>query len=47
MEKFLHDGGITEFCEFLAPDRGLTDVIRLQGQSRFTETVPMLDDDGA
>ncbi len=47
VEKFKHDGGITEFCEFLAPDRAITDVVRLQGQSRFTETVPMLDDDGA
>ncbi|HLT62114.1 MAG TPA: DNA topoisomerase IV subunit B [Microlunatus sp.] len=47
VETFKHDGGITEFCEFLAPDRAVTDVIRLQGQSRFTETVPMLDDDGA
>ncbi|GAB3756339.1 DNA gyrase/topoisomerase IV subunit B [Microlunatus parietis] len=47
VEKFLHDGGITEFCEFLAPDRAISDVIRLQGQSRFTETVPMLDDSGA
>ncbi len=47
VEKFVHDGGITEFCEFLAPDRGITDVVRLQGQSRFTETVPMLDDNGA
>ncbi len=45
-ERFVHEGGITEFCEFLAPDPALTEVIRLQGQDRFTETVPMLDDDG-
>ncbi|HEX8510086.1 MAG TPA: DNA topoisomerase IV subunit B [Propionibacteriaceae bacterium] len=43
---FVHDGGIAEFCEFLAPDRSLTDVVRLQGKDRFTETVPMLDDAG-
>ncbi len=45
-ETFKHDGGISEFCEYLAPDRSLTDVIRLRGQSSFTETVPMLDDAG-
>jgi len=45
-ETFRHEGGISEFCEFLAPDRSITDVIRLQGTDRFTETVPMLDDAG-
>jgi DNA gyrase subunit B len=45
-ERFLHEGGIAEFCEFLAPDEAVTEVIRLQGQDRFTETVPMLDDAG-
>ena len=45
-ETFLHEGGIAEFCEFLAPDEAVTEVIRLQGQDRFTETVPMLDDAG-
>ena len=45
-ERFLHAGGITEFCEFLAPDEALTDVVRLQGTDEFVETVPMLDDDG-
>jgi len=45
-ETFRHEGGISEFCEYLALDRSLTDVIRLQGQDRFTETVPMLDDLG-
>ncbi|MET0693247.1 MAG: DNA topoisomerase IV subunit B [Propionibacteriaceae bacterium] len=45
-QTFLHDGGIAEFCEYLATDRSVSDVIRLQGQDRFTETVPMLDDDG-
>ncbi|SDR84692.1 DNA gyrase/topoisomerase IV subunit B [Microlunatus soli] len=46
VETFLHDGGISEFCEYLAPDEAVTDVIRLQGSEQFTETVPMLDDDG-
>jgi DNA gyrase subunit B len=45
-ETFRHDGGISEFCEFLAPDTGITEVIRLRGRDSFTETVPMLDDNG-
>ncbi|MGN6330389.1 MAG: DNA gyrase/topoisomerase IV subunit B [Motilibacteraceae bacterium] len=43
---FKFDGGIGEFCEFLAPDQAVSDVIRLQGVGHFTETVPMLDDQG-
>ncbi|MGN6245581.1 MAG: DNA gyrase/topoisomerase IV subunit B [Motilibacteraceae bacterium] len=43
---FKFDGGISEFCEFLAPDQAVSDVIRLQGTGHFTETVPMLDDQG-
>ncbi|HKH54497.1 MAG TPA: DNA topoisomerase IV subunit B [Propionibacteriaceae bacterium] len=45
-QSFRHDGGISEFCEFLAAGEAITDVIRLRGQDRFTETVPMLDADG-
>ena len=45
-ETFLHQGGISEFCEFLAPDQPISAVIRLRGTDRFTETVPMLDDAG-
>ncbi|WP_084597313.1 DNA gyrase/topoisomerase IV subunit B [Nocardioides aequoreus] len=45
-ESFRHDGGITEFCEFLATDEAVTDVLRLQGSDTFTETVPLLDDKG-
>ncbi len=45
-ERFRHAGGITEFCDYLAPDDGVTEVIRLQGSDTFTETVPMLDDAG-
>jgi DNA gyrase subunit B len=45
-ETFVHQGGIGEFCEFLAPDPALTDVWRLQGSGTFTETVPVLDDRG-
>ncbi|MBS4754635.1 type IIA DNA topoisomerase subunit B [Nocardioides sp. zg-ZUI104] len=45
-EKFRHDGGIGEFCDFLASDDPVTDVLRLQGADTFTETVPLLDDKG-
>ncbi len=45
-ESFRHDGGITEFCEFLSHDEAVTGVMRLQGSDLFTETVPLLDDKG-
>jgi DNA gyrase subunit B len=45
-ETFRHDGGISEFCEFLAPDQTISDVLRLQGVGHFKETVPVLDDLG-
>ncbi len=46
-EDFKHDGGISEFTEYLSNDPPVTDVIRIQGHESFTETVPMLDDHGA
>ncbi|HEU4512333.1 MAG TPA: DNA topoisomerase IV subunit B [Nocardioidaceae bacterium] len=45
-ERFRHDGGITEFCDFLAADEPVSEVLRLQGHELFTETVPLLDDKG-
>jgi DNA gyrase subunit B len=45
-ESFRHAGGITEFCTFLAPDDPVTEVVRLKGHDKFTETVPLLDDKG-
>ena len=45
-ESFLHEGGITEFCDYLSSDEPVTDVLRLQGEGTFTETVPVLDDKG-
>ncbi len=45
-EIFVHDGGISEYCEFLAIDPPVTDVWRLQGSGTFTETVPVLDAKG-
>ena len=47
LEVFKHDGGIGEFCESLASDPPVSEIIRLQGTDSFTETVPMLDDSGA
>jgi len=45
-ESFRHDGGIAEFCDFLASDEPVSEILRLEGQGSFTETVPMLDDQG-
>jgi len=45
-ERFKHDGGITEYVDFLAADEPVTDVLRLRGEDTFTETVPLLDDKG-
>jgi DNA gyrase subunit B len=45
-EVFHFDGGISEFCEFLAADKPICDVLRLTGSGTFKETVPVLDDQG-
>jgi len=45
-ETFLHEGGISEFAEYLAIDPSLTDVWRLQGSGTFHENVPVLDERG-
>ncbi len=45
-ELFKFDGGIAEYVEFLAPDTALTDIWRMTGSGTFTETVPVLDDNG-
>jgi len=45
-ETFRHDGGIAEFCDFLASGEPVTEILRLQGQDTFTETVPLLDEHG-
>ncbi len=46
VESFKHDGGITEFCDFLAADEPVSEILRLEGHDRFTETVPLLDEQG-
>lgn len=45
-ESYRHDGGISEYCEYLATDERICDPVRLTGSGHFTETVPVLDDDG-
>ena len=45
-ETMRFDGGISEFAEYLATDQPVNNVMRLQGETSFTETVPMLDDNG-
>ncbi len=44
--EFRYAGGIGEFCAHLSPGEPVTDVIRLTGSGRFTETVPVLDERG-
>ena len=45
-QTFHFSGGISEFCEFLAPDTAVCDVVRLRGSGHFHETVPVLDEQG-
>ena len=45
-QRFRHDGGIGEFCEFLAADEPVSEILRLEGRDTFTETVPLLDAKG-
>ncbi|MGD0683645.1 MAG: toprim domain-containing protein, partial [Streptosporangiaceae bacterium] len=44
--EFRFAGGISEFCAHLSPGDPVTEVIRLTGSGQFTETVPVLDDQG-
>ncbi len=45
-ESFHFAGGIAEFAEHLASDAPLTQTWRIQGTGDFTETIPVLDDQG-
>src|SRR3954447_9172753 len=42
-ERFQFDGGISEFCGYLAPNEPVSQVLRLQGTGEFQETFPVLD----
>ncbi|HEX5191063.1 MAG TPA: DNA topoisomerase IV subunit B [Streptosporangiaceae bacterium] len=44
--EFHFGGGISEFCAHLSNGEPVTDVLRLTGSGQFTETIPVLDDDG-
>ncbi len=44
--EFRFDGGISEFCAHLSTGEPVTDVLRITGSGKFTETVPVLDDAG-
>jgi len=44
--EFRFAGGIGEFCAHLSAGEPVTEVIRLAGAGSFTETVPVLDDQG-
>ncbi|AYF99168.1 DNA gyrase/topoisomerase IV subunit B [Protaetiibacter intestinalis] len=46
VESFRFDGGISEFVDHLAPDAGVTDTWRIQGFGGYTETVPVLQENG-
>ncbi len=45
-ESFCHKGGIGEYVELLSSGEAVTPVIRLTGEGRFHETVPVLDAKG-
>ncbi|MFD3454390.1 type IIA DNA topoisomerase subunit B [Streptomyces sp. NPDC058691] len=45
-DTFHFDGGISEFADYLTPDKPICDVLRLSGSGTFKETVPVLDDRG-
>jgi DNA gyrase subunit B len=44
--EFRFAGGISEFCAHLSAGAAITDVLRIAGSGMFTETVPVLDDNG-
>jgi len=45
-ESFRFAGGISEFVEFLSPDAPLTGTWRIRGTGGYTETVPVLQENG-
>ncbi|WP_159609458.1 type IIA DNA topoisomerase subunit B [Glutamicibacter sp. JC586] len=45
-EIFQHDGGISEFVDYLSTDSPVTDIWRFQGSGSFHEKVPVIDDKG-
>lgn len=47
LAEFKFDGGISEFVDYLAHDQAVTDVWRFQGQTGYSEVVPVLHSDGS
>jgi DNA gyrase subunit B len=45
-DEYRFDGGISEFCAHLGEGEQVSDVLRLTGTGNFTETIPVLDDNG-
>ena len=45
-QEFKFAGGIVEFANYLAKDSSLTATWRLSGSGDFTETIPVLDENG-
>jgi len=45
-ETFQHKGGISEYATYLSAGERIGEVTRLAGSGHFTETVPVLDDQG-
>ena len=45
-EEYRFDGGISEFCAHLGTGEQVCEVVRLTGTGNFTETIPVLDDNG-
>ena len=45
-QTYHFDGGITEFADFLASDNPVTGTWRITGSGDFTETIPVLDEQG-
>lgn len=46
VSDFKFDGGIVEFVDYLANDNPITNTWRLSGSTTFTETVPVLNEQG-
>jgi DNA gyrase subunit B len=45
-EIFIHDGGLRDYVEFLAPDQAIQEIWQIKGEGTFTETVQVLGEDG-
>jgi len=44
-EEFLYEGGLNDFVDYIAPDPSLTPTYFFDKTAKYTETVPVLDED--